>query len=301
MTQGRVLRTSVTVSVVLHAALFGALVFTTRSLVPPERPLRVRIIETPTSPSAVPAPPVPTAPLPRSLPPARSVPPSKVPEERVERRDRNRVVPDVPAVEPGTDVARKPPPPAPAVQSPAQPPLPLEAKREPMPERAREPEPSSKSGLSLGGSDWRGTTTPAPPRQPGSVRQKSLREQLDEIGSRMTAETGKHTISLDSRDPDFQGYLARLKRRVERVWTYPEPAIEQRLGGELLLVFTLNKAGSLVDLRLLQSSGFPILDEEALRAIRAAAPYDPFPPELGEEPWNILATFRYNMSRYYRR
>ena len=159
----------------------------------------------------------------------------------------------------------------------------------------------SKSGLSLGGSDWRGTATPVPSRQPGNARQKSLREQLDEIGSSLTAETGKRTVSLDSRDPDFQGYLARLKRRVERVWVYPDQAVEERIGGELLLVFTLNKAGSLTDIRLLRSSGFPILDDESLRAIRVAAPFDPFPPELGEEPWNILATFRYNLPRQFRR
>jgi protein TonB len=103
----------------------------------------------------------------------------------------------------------------------------------------------------------------------------------------------KHTISLDDRRPQYLDYLGRLKQRIQREWAYPLEA--QRLGlfGELLLVFTVNKEGSLLNLRLVQSSGFPILDNEALRAVRAAAPFDPIPPEMGTEAWNIRGAFNY--------
>ena len=64
-----------------------------------------------------------------------------------------------------------------------------------------------------------------------------------------------------------------------------------------MLIFTLNKAGTLINIRLVQSSGFPILDEEALRAVKVAAPFDPFPPQMGEDPWNIRAFFHYDHPR----
>jgi protein TonB len=69
----------------------------------------------------------------------------------------------------------------------------------------------------------------------------------------------------------------------------------------LLILFTLNKAGSLTYIRLVQSSGYPILDEEALRAIKLAAPFDPFLPQMGDESLNISATFHYDLPRRFRR
>jgi protein TonB len=82
---------------------------------------------------------------------------------------------------------------------------------------------------------------------------------------------------------------------------YPEDAQRVGMGGELALVFTINSAGTLTYIQLIESSGFPILDNEALRAVKAAAPFDPFPPQLGDEPWNISAIFRYQSPRYFRR
>jgi len=124
------------------------------------------------------------------------------------------------------------------------------------------------------------------------------------LGSGLTADTGgaaRRTVPLDSREPRFLDYLARLKRHIQSEWVYPEDA--QRLGmtGELALVFTLNKTGTLTYIRLVESSGFPVLDEEALRAVKAAAPFDPFPPQMGDEPWNISAVFRYYSPYSYRR
>jgi TonB family protein len=156
------------------------------------------------------------------------------------------------------------------------------------------------SGLSLGGpppagSTVRGEPDPAPP-----VR-RSIRDQIASLGTRMTLETAKQTVNLDSREPRFLEYLAHVKRRIQDVWIYPQEARAMGIGGELLLVFTLNSAGTLTDVRLLDGSGFPVLDEEALRAVKLAAPYDPFPPELGDQPWNITASFQYYAARHFRR
>jgi TonB family protein len=139
------------------------------------------------------------------------------------------------------------------------------------------------------------------PTAKGSSR-PSLRDQIASLDSKLIGEAGeaKRTINMDDRQPDFLPYLERLKRRVYNVWSYPQEAGELGLGGEVDLIFTLNKSGSLTSLRLLHSSGFPVLDDEAMRAIRAAAPYDPFPPQMGEESWNIHGIFHYMSSRYRR-
>jgi protein TonB len=113
--------------------------------------------------------------------------------------------------------------------------------------------------------------------------------------------SAKQTVNLDNREERFVDYLSLVKQRIQRVWRYPEEALENGVGGELMLIFTLNKAGTLVNIYLVQRSGFPILDEEALRAVKAAAPFDPFPTQMGESPWNIRAFFHYDNPRPFRR
>jgi TonB family protein len=178
----------------------------------------------------------------------------------------------------------------------------------PRPERIPEASPQApeRSGLSLGG------PSPAAPSLPGSKgsppvvgpARPSLRDQIASLGSGLTEDVGgpaKRTVSLDSPEALFVNYLSRLKRRVQREWVYPEEAAKNGISGELHMVFTLNKAGSLIFIRLVHSSGFPILDEEALRAVKVAAPFDAFPPQMGDDPLNIAATFYYNLPRYLQR
>jgi protein TonB len=177
----------------------------------------------------------------------------------------------------------------------------IEPRRELVPERI----PSDRSGLSLSGPPPE-ASSPGPasgfPRA-GSAG-PSLRDQIAGLGSGLTADAGgaaRQTINLDDRQPRFLDYLARLKQRIQQEWSYPEEARRVGMGGELVLVFTLNRAGSLTYIRLVQSSGFPTLDNEALRAVKTAAPYDPFPRQMGDEPWNISAIFRYQSPHLYRR
>jgi TonB family protein len=161
------------------------------------------------------------------------------------------------------------------------------------------------SGLRLGGPPESSPLPRSKGTPPSSeVSRPSLRDQIASLGSGLTGDLGgpaKRTISLDNREERFIQYLSMIKRRVERIWVYPEEARDHGVNGEVQLIFTLNSAGSLIYIRLVQGSGYPILDEEALRAIKVAAPYDPFFPQMGDEPMNIRATFHYNLPYRFRR
>ncbi len=304
------LSTSFRISLLLHAGLLGLLVLLTAQ--PPrlaETPLRVRILEEPAPPPApvpvpqtsAPPPARPREPLPQARP---SIPAARgqLPAERF-----------VPRPIPPLDKPAAPVPPTPAAPpTPAPPPPPVAARPTPevsVPpavasppaapqERLREPPPApeGRGGLALGGPrQW--PATPAPGTGGSSESRPvrpSLRDQIASLGTGLSDEAdAKHTISLDDRQPRYLDFLGRLKQRIQREWNYPEEAASLGLVGELLLVFTVNKDGSLLNLRLVHSSGFPVLDNEAMRAVRAAAPFDPTPPEMGSEPWNIRATFAY--------
>ena len=105
------------------------------------------------------------------------------------------------------------------------------------------------------------------------------------------------SISLNTTDPKYVTYVGKIKQSIETEWQYPEIALRYGLQGKLALEFTIASNGQLQALRLLRSSGSSLLDEEALRAIKAAAPFPPIPPWIRPNPLRISATMEYRDSR----
>ena len=108
-----------------------------------------------------------------------------------------------------------------------------------------------------------------------------------------TAEDDDKVISLDTRESKYASYFARLKHQIERVWGYPEEAARRGISGRLTLRFQISKDGNLMNVRLIDNSGYNLLDEAALQAVKTAAPYYPFPVTIDRETLSILATFIY--------
>ena len=101
-------------------------------------------------------------------------------------------------------------------------------------------------------------------------------------------------ISLDTKEVKYVSYFSRIKQQIQRVWVYPSQGTKRTLSGELTLKFEISKDGNLLSLRLINSSGSNILDANAVKAVRGAAPYYPFPITITKKKLSILATFVYN-------
>lgn len=108
-------------------------------------------------------------------------------------------------------------------------------------------------------------------------------------------EADEETISLDSTDFKYTSYLLGVKSRIEGVWKYPEAAKKSAVQGKGLIGFTIQRDGSLSELKLLTSSGYPVLDEGILKAIRAAAPFNPMADNMSIKRLNVVASFEYNL------
>jgi periplasmic protein TonB len=108
-------------------------------------------------------------------------------------------------------------------------------------------------------------------------------------------------VDINTREDRFFSYLLSLKRKIEAVWIYPQTAARAGLGGTLTLEFVIAKEGKLEHVNLLDSSGHAILDESAQSAIKAAAPYNPFPPSLRAKRLRIRANFIYVTSDFFKR
>jgi protein TonB len=109
------------------------------------------------------------------------------------------------------------------------------------------------------------------------------------------------TVSLDTKELKYLSYFAHIKRRIERVWTYPPEAIADGLQGQLHLKFVLRRNGQVKTVELLRSSGSKVLDKEAWDAVVNAGPFNPFPPLIPEDELHITARFTYVLDEALRR
>lgn len=91
---------------------------------------------------------------------------------------------------------------------------------------------------------------------------------------RLTAASAKQSVDA--------AYLLDWRRRLEAVGNqyYPQASVRYGLYGDLRMMVVIRQDGSLEDIRILSSSGYAVLDEAAIKIVRMAAPYSPFPPEL---------------------
>jgi protein TonB len=105
---------------------------------------------------------------------------------------------------------------------------------------------------------------------------------------------GDDSIPLNTKDAKYVSYFSRVKQQIQRAWVYPSQATKKSMGGELSLKFEISKDGNLLSLRLIDTSGSNILDTNAIKAVKGAAPYYPFPTTIRKEKLSILATFVYN-------
>jgi protein TonB len=97
-------------------------------------------------------------------------------------------------------------------------------------------------------------------------------------------------------------YEKAWQEKVERIGNlnYPDEARRQNLSGALLLSVAVKPDGSVYSIQVRRSSGYSALDDAAVRIVRLAAPFAPFPGELAEEADVLVITRTWNFSNEYR-
>ena len=103
----------------------------------------------------------------------------------------------------------------------------------------------------------------------------------------------KGAITFSTKDMKYWGYMQRLKQKIESVWIYPPSAIRKGLYGEVEIRFTILKDGSLGDVTVAATSGYPALDQAALKALRDGQPYWPLPDAWGVNSFTVDGHFLY--------
>ena len=105
----------------------------------------------------------------------------------------------------------------------------------------------------------------------------------DGVELRMRGEARQQLwIAADTRESDVAVYLDSWRRKIERVGTinFPDAARRKKLSGTPVIEVTIGSDGKLLQTVVRRSSGHAEIDEAAMRILKLAAPFDPFPREL---------------------
>ncbi|MEE9613809.1 MAG: energy transducer TonB, partial [Thermodesulfobacteriota bacterium] len=105
-------------------------------------------------------------------------------------------------------------------------------------------------------------------------------------------------LALNTSELKYHKYLMNMKRRIEFYWDYPPSAVRNGEQGRLKIDFTIDRDGSVGDIKVVKSSGYPPLDDAAVTAIRLASPFNPFPENFEIERVSIHGRFVYNLISY---
>ena len=110
------------------------------------------------------------------------------------------------------------------------------------------------------------------------------------------AENGD-TKYLDTDDIRFGSFLHHLENAVYANWRYPLEARQRGIEGVTPVKITFNRSGEIVQVKLLDSSGSSILDDEVLRTLKQLGPIGSFPKGYTRETFSLIAFFQYSMGR----
>ncbi len=103
-------------------------------------------------------------------------------------------------------------------------------------------------------------------------------------------------VWLDMEQDILISFFKRFRDNVYMVWNYPARARELGQQGTCLLRITVNRDGTVRNVILKETSGYPALDNEAIRAVQTGAPYGPLPSAYPKDQLNIMAFFRYDFA-----
>lgn len=120
--------------------------------------------------------------------------------------------------------------------------------------------------------------------------------EKDQIERDPDLNANEATISLDTGIEAYAPYARVIKERIFYHWAYPLSAQNEGMQGDLQVVFRIDNFGSLIQCEIGKTSGYQILDDCAVDAIKLASPFPPFPDSLDIQFLNINASFSYQLS-----
>ena len=92
-------------------------------------------------------------------------------------------------------------------------------------------------------------------------------------------------------------YQQELQLWLQKYKRYPRRLKRRGVEGEVLVAFTLDAEGRLLNEKIVRSSGESALDEAAVALLRAAEPMPAIPRALGVDQYRVEVPIRYSVDQ----
>ena len=181
--------------------------------------------------------------------------------------------------------AEEPAPPAAAPKPKIEKPAPVEDVPKP-----------SKNAVLLPAKEDKKKPTPAPVSRPGKTAAPAV--SLPSSGEEAVGSTnagppgpagaaGIGSLKLDQADFKYPVYIERMVLIISTNWFKPAQSVQT----SPVVHFQIERDGTIVEPRIVTSSGLPFVDRAALRAVIASSPLPPLPAEYGGPHLGIQVVF----------
>ena len=120
-----------------------------------------------------------------------------------------------------------------------------------------------------------------------------LEAQIDKSYEAYQKLPRRRFIGARTQEYRFAQYVEDWRIKVERIGNlnYPEIARQKKIFGKLVLTVSIRANGKIENVEVSRSSGKSILDASAVRIVKLAGPYAPFPPDISRDT-DILSITR---------
>jgi protein TonB len=118
-----------------------------------------------------------------------------------------------------------------------------------------------------------------------SLEMLSLHRRINETQLAYSKLPRTKSISARTKEYKYASYMRDWVAKIERVGelNYPDAARRQNLSGNLIVQVAVKPDGSVQEITIRKPSGYKILDDAAVRIVRLAAPFAPFPANIRKE------------------
>lgn len=118
-----------------------------------------------------------------------------------------------------------------------------------------------------------------------SMEMLTLNQQINQSLQVYSNTPKSKFISARTKEYKYANYMRDWVAKVERVGdlNYPDAARRQNLSGKLIVQVAVHPDGSVREITIRKPSGYKILDDAAVRIVKLAAPFAPFPDAIRQE------------------
>lgn len=113
----------------------------------------------------------------------------------------------------------------------------------------------------------------------------SLSAEIDASLQARAKRPKERFITASTHELRDASYMEAWRDKVERIGNlnYPEEAKQRKLSGSLVLDVAIRPDGSIDKITVRRSSGYKLLDDAAVRIVKLAAPFAPFPEQMRKD------------------